>query len=74
MKFYNSIVSYIIKRRVHQIDFFKKFPLEVQKDLFFELIQAHNELVFFKRESLVISLNSKERVDESSHSELSGYR
>lgn len=38
MKFYNSIVSYVIKRRIHQIDFFKKFPLEVQKDLFFELI------------------------------------
>jgi hypothetical protein len=38
MKFYNSIVSYVIKKRNHQIDFFRKFPLEVQKDLFFDLI------------------------------------
>lgn len=38
MKFYNTIVSYIIKKRIHQIDFFKKYPLEVQKDVFFDLI------------------------------------
>ena len=38
MKFYNTIVSYIIKKRIHQIGFFKKFPLEVQKDVFFDLI------------------------------------
>ncbi len=38
MKFYNTIVSYIIKKRNHQIDFFKKFPLEVQKDVFFGLL------------------------------------
>ena len=38
MKFYNTLVSYVIKKRIHQIDFFKKYPLEVQKDVFFELI------------------------------------
>ncbi len=38
MKFYNTLVSYVIKKRIHQIEFFKKFPLEVQKDVFFDLI------------------------------------
>lgn len=46
MKFYNSIVSYIIKRRIHQIAFFKKFPLEVQKDLFFELVYKAKDTEF----------------------------
>lgn len=43
MKFYHSIVSYIMKKRIHQIDFFKKYPCEVQKDVFWHLIhQAKN--------------------------------
>lgn len=49
MKFYNSIVSYVMKRRIHQIDFFKKYPLEVQKDLFFELIDAAKDTEFGKK-------------------------
>ncbi|MGB0885451.1 MAG: GH3 auxin-responsive promoter family protein [Chitinophagales bacterium] len=48
MKFYNSIISYIIKRRNHQIDFFKKYPLEVQKDLFHELIYKAKNTVWGK--------------------------
>lgn len=46
---------------------------EKWKDLFFELIQEHNQLVFFKRECLFISLNSKERMDKASSGELSKY-
>ncbi|MGB1018761.1 MAG: GH3 auxin-responsive promoter family protein [Chitinophagales bacterium] len=48
MKFYNSIISYIIKRRNHQIDFFKKYPLEVQNDLFHELIYKAKNTVWGK--------------------------
>ena len=49
MKFYNSIVSYVMKRRIHQIEFFKKYPLEVQKDLFFELIDTAKDTEFGRK-------------------------
>lgn len=49
MKFYNSIVSYVMKRRVHQIEFFKKFPQEVQKDLFFELLYKAKDTEWGKK-------------------------
>ena len=35
---FNSIFSWIIKKRIHQIDLFKKYPLDVQKELLLKLI------------------------------------
>ncbi|MCH2232825.1 MAG: GH3 auxin-responsive promoter family protein [Crocinitomicaceae bacterium] len=35
---FNSIFSWIIKKRIHQIELFKKYPIEVQNDVFRELI------------------------------------
>jgi hypothetical protein len=35
---FNSIFAWIIKKRIHQIDLFKKYPLEVQKEIFEKLI------------------------------------
>ena len=35
---FNSIFAWIIKKRIHQIDLFKKYPLEVQQELFDEMI------------------------------------
>lgn len=35
----NSIVSWIIKKRIHQIDLFLQYPHEVQRDVFKELMQ-----------------------------------
>lgn len=49
MKFYNTIVSYVIKKRIHQIEFFKKFPLEVQKDVFFDLIDKSKDTEWGKK-------------------------
>lgn len=37
---FNSIFSWIVKKRIHQIELFKKFPLEVQKELFSNLIST----------------------------------
>lgn len=34
----NSLFSWIIKKRIHQIDLFKQFPIEVQRDVLTELI------------------------------------
>ena len=35
---FNKIFSWIIKKRVHQIELFKSYPLDVQRDVFEELI------------------------------------
>jgi hypothetical protein len=35
----NSLVSWFIKKRVHQIDLFRKYPSEVQRELFAKLIE-----------------------------------
>jgi hypothetical protein len=34
----NSLFSWIIKKRVHQIELFKKYPIETQRDVFDKLI------------------------------------
>ncbi|MFN5148852.1 MAG: GH3 auxin-responsive promoter family protein [Flavobacteriia bacterium] len=35
---FNSIFAWIIKKRIHQIDLFRKYPLEVQQELFERMI------------------------------------
>lgn len=35
----NSLFSWIIKKRIHQIDLFKKYPLEVQEEVLMHLIE-----------------------------------
>jgi len=37
---FNAIFSWIVKKRIHQIELFKKFPLEVQNELFQHLIST----------------------------------
>lgn len=37
---FNSIFSWIIKKRIHQIDLFKKYPFEVQDEVFQNLITS----------------------------------
>jgi hypothetical protein len=34
----NSVFSWVIKKRIHQIDLFKKYPVEVQSELFTRMI------------------------------------
>lgn len=49
MKLYHSVVSYIMTRRIYQIDFFKKHPLEVQNDVFYSLVNTAKETDFGKK-------------------------
>ena len=35
----NSVVSWFLKKRIHQIEFFSKYPNEVQHELLFNLLQ-----------------------------------
>jgi hypothetical protein len=37
---FNSIFSWLIKKRIHQIDLFKKYPIEVQNEVFNKLITS----------------------------------
>lgn len=37
---FNSIFAWMIKKRIHQIDLFRKYPLDVQNELFSDLIQT----------------------------------
>lgn len=37
---FNSIFGWLIKKRMHQIDLFRKYPIEVQQEVFEKLIQA----------------------------------
>lgn len=46
---FNSIFSWLIKKRVHQIDLFKKHPFEVQRELLSSLLSSASETEFGKR-------------------------
>lgn len=37
---FNSIFAWMMKKRIHQIDLFRKYPIHVQEELFMELLQA----------------------------------
>ena len=37
---FNSIFAWIIKKRIHQIDLFKKYPFEVQYEIFEKLVNS----------------------------------
>lgn len=45
---FNSIFSWIIKKRIHQIDLFKQYPLEVQEELRLKLIATAKNTVWGK--------------------------
>jgi GH3 auxin-responsive promoter len=42
----NSIASWFLKQRIHQIELFLKYPNEVQEELLFNLLQASENTVF----------------------------
>lgn len=46
---FNSIFSWIIKKRIHQIELFKKYPHEVQHEVFLQLIKNAEETEWGKK-------------------------
>lgn len=40
MELINTVLSWLMKQRIHQIELFIKYPIEVQQDLFRKLIQT----------------------------------
>lgn len=43
---FNSVFSWLVKKRLHQIDLFKKYPTEVQQEVFDYLINKGKKTVF----------------------------
>lgn len=46
---FNSIFAWVIKKRIHQIDLFRKYPIDVQKEWFDRLIAGGRETEFGKK-------------------------
>jgi len=48
---FNSIFSWIIKKRIHQIELFKKYPLEVQEEVMWNLVRSAQNTEWGKEHS-----------------------
>jgi hypothetical protein len=48
---FNSIFAWAMKKRLHQIDLFRKYPIDVQNEWFQRLIDAASETEFGKKHS-----------------------
>ncbi|HRS54290.1 MAG TPA: GH3 auxin-responsive promoter family protein [Bacteroidales bacterium] len=49
MTLLNSVISWLIKKRIHQIELFKKYPLDVQQEVFTKLIQSAKDTEWGKK-------------------------
>ena len=47
--FVNSIISWFLKKRKHQMELFIKYPIDVQEELLFRLIQSAKDTEFGKK-------------------------
>lgn len=43
---FNSIFAWMMKKRIHQIDWFRKYPIEVQEELFGRLVLTGSKSVY----------------------------
>ncbi len=49
MALINSVISWIIKKRIHQIELFIKYPVDVQNDLLIKLINEAKDTEWGKK-------------------------
>ncbi len=69
----NSIASWFLKQRIHQIELFLKYPNEVQEELLFNLIKASENTVFGEKydyQSIKSYATFAERIPISSYEDL----
>ncbi len=69
----NSIASWVLKQRIHQIELFLKYPNEVQEELLMNLIRVSEETIIGKKydfESIKNYNTFTERVPVSTYEEL----
>ena len=73
---FNSIFSWLIKKRIHQIDLFKKYPIEVQDEILNELISKSSNTLFGKQyqtNSINNYLDFKNKIPLSDYPSLKPY-
>ncbi len=76
MAILNSIITWIMKKRIHQMELFMKYPVDVQNDLLKQLIQSASQTEWGKKYeySSVDKLRVfKERVPISTYEDLFPY-
>ena len=76
MPFFNSLLSWIIKKRIHQIELFIKHPHDVQYELFRNLIHAAQSTEFGKKydfKSIINIDQFRERVPIQSYEQFKPY-
>ncbi len=49
MPFLNSFFNWVIKKRIHQIELFKQYPHEVQRDVFYRIISEAKNTEFGRK-------------------------
>ena len=49
MAFVNSVLNWWIKKRIHQIDLFNKYPIDVQNEVFKKLISTARDTEWGKK-------------------------
>ncbi|SEQ00424.1 GH3 auxin-responsive promoter family protein [Flavobacterium urocaniciphilum] len=72
----NSIASWILKKRIHQIELFVKYPIEVQEELLFGLLKSAENTVLGKKyeySSIKNYQTFNERIPVSTYEELEPY-
>ncbi|NHM02897.1 GH3 auxin-responsive promoter family protein [Flavobacterium difficile] len=72
----NSIASWILKKRIHQIELFMKYPIEVQEEILFGLLRAAENTVLGKKYDYSTIRNYdtfNERIPVSTYEELEPY-
>lgn len=72
----NSILTWVMKKRIHQIELFIKYPHEVQEELFKKLVQTAKSTEFGKTydyESITSYNHFHQRVPVSTYEELFPY-
>ncbi|MGB2056669.1 MAG: GH3 family domain-containing protein, partial [Flavobacteriaceae bacterium] len=47
--FVNSIISWFLKKRKHQMELFIKYPIDVQEELLFRLLQSAKDTEFGRK-------------------------
>ena len=72
----NSIASWILKKRIHQIELFIKYPMEVQEEILFGLLKSAENTVLGKKYDYHGIKNYEtfnERIPVSTYEELEPY-
>src|SRR5210317_355443 len=76
MELFNSIFSWVMKKRMYQIGLFLKYPIEVQQELFQKLIETAKNTEFGKEhgfESISNIQSFRERVPIRNYENLFPY-